>query len=59
MQSELHKNVVYHGVEVLLLVSMLFLLAIPKFLLILKKFLYTSLYSFCISNRLWLHQIST
>ena len=46
MQSELHKNVVYHGVEVLLLVSMLFLLAIPKFLLILKKFLHTSLYSF-------------
>ena len=28
---------------------MLFLLAIPKSLLILKEFLYTSLYSFCIS----------
>ena len=42
MQSELHRNVVHHGVEVLLLVSMLFLLAIPKSLLILKEFLYTS-----------------
>ena len=50
MQSELHGNVAHRGVEVLLLVSMLFLLAIPKSLLILKEFLYTSLYSFCISN---------
>ena len=39
MHSELHGNVVHHGVELLLLVSMLFLLAIPKSLL--KKFLYT------------------
>ena len=38
MQSELNINVVHHGVEVLLLVSMLFLLAIPKSLLILKEF---------------------
>ena len=30
MQSELHGNVVHHGGEVLLLVSVLFLLAIPK-----------------------------
>ena len=37
MQSELHGNVVHHGVEVLLLVSMLFLLAIPKSLIILKE----------------------
>ena len=37
-----HGNVVHHGVELLLLVSMLFLLAIPKSLLILKEFLYTS-----------------
>ena len=59
MQSELHGNVVYHGVELLLLVSVLFLLAIPKSLLILKEFLYTSLYSFCISKGLWLHQITT
>ena len=59
MQSELRRNVAHRGVEVLLLVSMPFLLAIPKSLLILKKFLYTSLYSFCISNGLWLHQIST
>ena len=44
MQSELHGNVVHHGVELLLLVSMLFLLAIPKSLLILKEFLYTSIY---------------
>ena len=42
MHSELHGNVVHHGVELLLLVSMLFLLAIPKSLLILKEFLYTS-----------------
>ena len=57
MHSKLHGNVVYHGVELLLLVSMLFLLAIPKSLLILKEFLYTSLYSFCISKELWLHQL--
>ena len=38
MRSELHGNVVHHGVELLLLVSMLFLLAIPKSLLILKEF---------------------
>ena len=38
MHSELHGNVVHHGVELLLLVSMLFLLAIPKSLLILKDF---------------------
>ena len=42
MQSELHGNVAHRGLEVLLLVSMLFLLAIPKSLLILKEFLYTS-----------------
>ena len=36
MQSKLHENVVYPGVEVLLLVSMVFLLAIPKSHLILK-----------------------
>ena len=40
MQSELHGNVVYHGVELLLLVSMLILLAIPKSFSILKEFLY-------------------
>ena len=38
MHSELHGNVVHHGVELLLLVSMLFLLAIPKSLLILIGF---------------------
>ena len=40
MQSEFHGNVVYHGVELLLLGSMLFLLAIPKSLLaiIVKEF---------------------
>ena len=59
MHSEFHGNMVHHGVELLLLVSMLFLLAIPKFLLILKEFLYTSLYSFCISKGLWLHLIDT
>ena len=59
MHSELHGNVVHHGVELLLLVSILFLLAIPKSLLILKEFLYTSLYSFCISKGLWLQQIDT
>ena len=41
MHSELHCNVVHPGVELLLLVSMLFLLAIPKSLLILKDFSYT------------------
>ena len=44
MHSELQGNVVHHGVELLLLVSMLFLLAIPKSLLILKEFLYTCFY---------------
>ena len=38
MQSKLHWNVVYHDVELLLLVSVLFLLAMPKFLLTLKEF---------------------
>ena len=38
---------VHHGVELLLLVSMLFLLAIPKSLLILKAFLYT-IYKGCV-----------
>ena len=46
MQSELHGNVVHHGAELLLLVSMFFLLAIPKSLLIQKECLYTSLYMF-------------
>ena len=47
MHSELHGNVVHHGVELLLLVSMLFLLAIPKSLLILKEFVYTSFCRIC------------
>ena len=38
MHSKLYGNVVHHGVDLLLLVSMLFLLAIPKSLLILKDF---------------------
>ena len=43
MQIELHRNNVYLGVELLLLVLMLFLLAIPKCLLIFKEnFYYTS-----------------
>ena len=42
MLDEIHGNVAYHGVELLLLVSMLFLLAIPKSLSILKESLYTS-----------------
>ena len=48
-QIELHRNNVYLGAELLLLVSMLFLLAIPKCLLIFKEnFYYTSLYTFSI-----------
>ena len=43
MQLELYRNNVYQGVELLLLVPMLFLLAIPKCLLIFKEnFYYTS-----------------
>ena len=49
MHSELHGNVVHPSVELLLLVSMLFLLTIPKSLLILKEVLYTSVYY----NKLW------
>ena len=46
MQIELHRNNVYQGVELLLLVYMLFLLAIPKCLLIFKEnFYYTSYFS--------------
>ena len=37
MQRELHRNNVYQSVELLLLVPLLFLLAIPKCLLILKE----------------------
>ena len=49
MQIELHRNNVYLGAELLLLVSILFLLAIPKCLLIFKEnFYYTSLYTFSI-----------
>ena len=49
MQIELHRNNVYQDVELLLLVPMLFLLAIPKCLLIFKEnFYYTSLYTFSI-----------
>ena len=49
MQIELHRNNVYQGVDLLLLVPMLFLLAIPKCLLIFKEnFYYTSLYTFSI-----------
>ena len=55
MQSARHRNVVYQGVELLLLVSMLLLPAIPKSLLILKEFLYTSLYTFFIFKGLYLH----
>ena len=53
MHSDLHVSVVHHGVELLLLVSMLLLLVIPKSPLILKEFLYTSLYSFCVFKGLW------
>ena len=49
MQIELHRNNVYQGVELLLLVPMLFLLAIPKCLVIfMENFYYTSLYTFSI-----------
>ena len=49
MQIELHRNNVYQGVELLLLVPMLFLLAIPKCILIFMEiFCYTSLYTFSI-----------
>ena len=45
MQIELHRNNVYQGVELLLLVPMLFLLAIPKCLLIFNEnFYYTSIF---------------
>ena len=43
MQIELHRKNVYQGVELLLLVYMLFLLAIPKCLLIFKGNFYYSM----------------
>ena len=46
MQIELHRNNVYQGVELLLLVSMLFLLAIPKCLLIFKEIFITLFFLF-------------
>ena len=46
IQIELHRNNVYQSVELLLLVPMLVLLAIPKCLLIFKEnFYYTSIYT--------------
>ena len=46
MQIELHRNNVYQSVELLLLVPMHFLLAIPKCLQIFKENLYyTSIYT--------------
>ena len=54
MQGELHCNVVHHGDELLLLVSMLFLLAIPKSPLNLKEFLYTSnIYKYFACSFVW------
>ena len=51
MQIELRRNNLYQSVELLLLVLMLFLLAIPKCLLIFKEnFYYTNLYTSCISK---------
>ena len=52
MHSELHGYVVHHGFELLLPVSMLFLLVIPKSLLILKEILYTcnTLISMSVTN---------
>ena len=47
MQIELHRNNVYQEVELLLLVPMLSLLAIPKCLLIFKENVY---YTSCIRN---------
>ena len=41
MQSELHRNNVYQSVELLLIVLMLFLLAIPQCLLIFKEIVIT------------------
>ena len=44
MQIELHRNNVYQGVQLLLLVPMFVLLAIPKCLLILRKIFITLVY---------------
>ena len=41
MQSELHRNLVNYSAELRLLVSMLFLLVIPKFISILKEIVIT------------------
>ena len=49
MHSELHNNAVHHGVELLLLVSMLLLLAIPESLLILKEFYTLVIYTILIN----------
>ena len=59
MHSDLHGNVVHHEVELLLLVSMLSLLTIPKSLLILKKTYTLVCTVFCVSKGLWLHQLQT
>ena len=56
MHSDLHGNVVHHGVELLLLVFMLFLLAIPKSHLILKEF-YTLVFQ-SLMHVLLIHQSS-
>ena len=52
MHIELHRNNVYQGVELLLLVPMLFLLAILKCHLIFKEnFYYTSIYIY--TREIW------
>ena len=47
MQSEHHRNNVYQSVELLLLVPMYFLLAIPKCLVIFKENFITLVYLAC------------
>ena len=52
MQSELHRNNVCQTVELLLLVPLIFLLAIPKCLVIFKdNFYYTSTCMFVVMSR--------
>ena len=60
MQSELHRNNMYQSAELVLLVPMLFLLTIPKCLLIFKvNFIIHYFVYFCIAKGPYPYQMNS
>ena len=55
MSSELHSIEVYHSVELLLLVSMFFLLAIPRFFLFTRETIITLVKNILVDSSLCTH----